>query len=126
MRGARPFAVVRGRADLVLPPGDHGTGAGVLIRPDGADLFGYGAREAVIRAAGLRAADMRAFGAPVTAEDMVDVLVRVGFDETRTADDEVTCATDEIATVGILAMAHGWQLEVGEPGADLRLRPAST
>jgi coenzyme F420-0:L-glutamate ligase / coenzyme F420-1:gamma-L-glutamate ligase len=124
--GGRPFAVVRGRADLVLPPDDHGTGARALIRPDGADLFGYGAREAVIRAAGLAAADMPAFGAPVAAEEMAAVLVRVGFDEVATADGEVTCATDEIATVGILAMAHGWQLEVGEPGADLRLRPAST
>jgi coenzyme F420-0:L-glutamate ligase/coenzyme F420-1:gamma-L-glutamate ligase len=124
--GGRPFAVVRGRADLVLPPGEHGTGARALIRPDGADLFGYGAREAVIRAAGLAAADMPAFGAPVAAEEMADVLVRVGFDEVATAGGEVTCSTDEITTVGILAMAHGWQLEVGEPGADLRLRPAST
>ena len=48
--GGRPFAVVRGRADLVLPVGEHGPGAASLVRPDGADLFGYGAREAVVRA----------------------------------------------------------------------------
>ena len=48
--GGRPFAVVRGRADLVLPPGDDGPGAAALVRPDGADMFGYGAREAVRRA----------------------------------------------------------------------------
>ena len=46
--GGRPFAVVRGRADLVLPPGDDGPGAAALVRPDGADMFGYGAREAVL------------------------------------------------------------------------------
>ena len=48
--GGRPFAVVRGRADLVLPPGDDGPGAAALVRPEGGDLFGYGAREAVVRA----------------------------------------------------------------------------
>ena len=52
--GGRPFAVVRGRADLVLPPGDDGPGARALVRPDGADLFGYGAREAVVRRAARR------------------------------------------------------------------------
>ena len=46
--GGRPFAVVRGRADLVLPPGDDGPGAAALVRPDGADMFGYGSREAVL------------------------------------------------------------------------------
>ena len=38
----RPFVVVRGRSDLVLPPGDPGPGAGSLIRAEGGDLFGYG------------------------------------------------------------------------------------
>lgn len=121
----RPFAVVRGRADLVLAPGDDGDGARALIRPDGADMFGYGAREAVIRAAGMRAEDIAAFGAPVTAEEMVEVLLRVGFDEVRVDGDGIACGTDEIETVGILAMAHGWLVDVGEPGADLRLRPSS-
>ncbi len=48
--GGRPFAVVRGRADLVLPVDDDGPGAVALVRADGADMFGYGAREAVLRA----------------------------------------------------------------------------
>ena len=34
--GGRPFAVVRGRADLVLPAGDDGPGAAALIRAEGA------------------------------------------------------------------------------------------
>ena len=46
----RPVAVVRGRADLVLPPGEDGPGAASLVRPEGGDLFGWGAREAVVRA----------------------------------------------------------------------------
>jgi coenzyme F420-0:L-glutamate ligase/coenzyme F420-1:gamma-L-glutamate ligase len=57
--GGRPFAVVRGRADLVLPVGEHGPGAVSLVRPDGADLFGYGAREAVVRALRAQASDQR-------------------------------------------------------------------
>jgi coenzyme F420-0:L-glutamate ligase/coenzyme F420-1:gamma-L-glutamate ligase len=121
----RPFAVVRGRADLVLAPGDHGAGARALIRPEGADMFGYGAREAVIRAAGMLTTDVPPFGAPVAVEEMVEVLLRVGFDEVRVDEVGIACGTDEIETVGILAMAHGWQVDVGEPGTDLRLRPLS-
>ena len=48
--GGRPFAVVRGRADLVLPADDDGPGAVALVRPEGTDMFGFGAREAVLRA----------------------------------------------------------------------------
>ena len=48
--GGRPFAVVRGRPDLVLPAGEDGPGAVALVRPDGADMFGYGSREAVVAA----------------------------------------------------------------------------
>ncbi|THJ04786.1 F420-dependent oxidoreductase, partial [Nocardioides sp.] len=36
--GARPCALLRGRADLVLARGEDGAGARVLIRADGADL----------------------------------------------------------------------------------------
>ena len=41
----RPFALVRGRADLVLPPGEDGPGAAVLVRVEGEDLFGYAGHE---------------------------------------------------------------------------------
>jgi coenzyme F420-0:L-glutamate ligase/coenzyme F420-1:gamma-L-glutamate ligase len=66
---ARPVAVVRGREDLVLPAGDDGTGARALIRADGADLFGYGAREAVLRALLADPEDRAPFGAPATEEE---------------------------------------------------------
>ena len=60
----RPFALVRGRADLVLPPGVDGPGAAALVRVEGEDLFGYGAREAVVRALAGAPADQAPFGAP--------------------------------------------------------------
>jgi coenzyme F420-0:L-glutamate ligase len=46
----RPVAVVRGLADLVLPPGEHGPGGAALVRPASEDLFGLGVREAVAAA----------------------------------------------------------------------------
>jgi coenzyme F420-0:L-glutamate ligase/coenzyme F420-1:gamma-L-glutamate ligase len=121
--GGRPFAVVRGRADLVLPPGQDGAGAAALVRADGADLFGYGAREAVVRAAGLLAEDRTPFGAPATAEEMVEALLRGGIHAVRVHDREVTCEDHRPEVVRMLAMAHGWQADAGEPGTDHRLRP---
>ena len=123
--GARPFAVLRGRADLVLPAGEDGTGAGALVRADGADLFGYGAREAVVRAAGLRVDDMPPFGAPATRAELVQALARVGIDS-LTVGDELACEDDRLETVLIVAMAHGWEVEAGDPGTSLRLRPLTT
>ncbi len=119
----RPFAVVRGRADLVLPPGADGPGARALVRPDGADLFGYGAREAVIRAVGGRAEDRPPFGAPAAADEMADALRRVGVDAVVVHDHEVTCASPRVEAVVALAMAHGWTVEGVQDHADLRLRP---
>ena len=61
---ARPFALVRGRGDLVLPAGDDGPGAAALVRVEGEDLFGYGAREAVVRGADRRSGRPRAVRRP--------------------------------------------------------------
>lgn len=128
--GARPCAVVRGRADLVLPPGDHGTGAGVLIRPDGADLFGYGAREAVVRAVGGAPADRTPFGSPVTAADLADALTRAGIPAAPAAEDDVRAGAEHSAGARIVAFAHGWEAVAygaGDAGADtdLRFRPVT-
>lgn len=92
---ARPLAVVRGRSDLVLPADDDGPGAASLVRPDGADLFGWGSREAVIRALAGGAADQAAFGAPVDPEELVRELARVPLDRTA---------------VAAVCFAHGWTL----------------
>ncbi len=45
-----PVAVVTGLAQLVYPPGQHGSGTAALIRSSDLDLFGLGAREAVVAA----------------------------------------------------------------------------
>jgi coenzyme F420-0:L-glutamate ligase/coenzyme F420-1:gamma-L-glutamate ligase len=46
----RPLAVVRGAGHWVLPPGEHGPGVAAMLRRGADDLFGLGAREAVIAA----------------------------------------------------------------------------
>ncbi|MDO9456872.1 coenzyme F420-0:L-glutamate ligase [Nocardioides sp.] len=122
--GGRPFAVVRGRADLVLAPGEHGPGAVALVRAEGADLFGYGAREAVTRAVGAAAADVLPFGAAVDASELVDVVVHV-LDVALTVLDDgtVSAPADAGALVGVLAFAHGWlpvPTPAGDDSADLR------
>jgi coenzyme F420-0:L-glutamate ligase/coenzyme F420-1:gamma-L-glutamate ligase len=71
----RPVAVVRGRADLVLPPEQDGPGAASLVRPEGGDLFGWGAREAVVRALAGDESDRAPFGAPV---DLPELQTQVG------------------------------------------------
>ncbi|MDQ4053870.1 MAG: coenzyme F420-0:L-glutamate ligase [Actinomycetota bacterium] len=124
---ARPFVVVRGRADLVLPTDDEGPGASSLIRPDGGDLFGYGAREAVIRAVAGRPADQLPFGSPASAEDLaMAVTVACGLEATVVAPDGVTCSPDRLDGVRAVAFAHGWLVETGENARDLRLRPSTT
>lgn len=121
--GARPCALVRGRPDLVLPPGEDGPGAVALIRPEGADLFGYGAREAVVRAVGGRAEDRAPFGTAVESEDLVEALGRAGIEARTAPDGGVRCAPDRRAAVDIVAFAHGWT--VVEEDTDLRLRPVT-
>lgn len=41
-----PVAVLRGLSDIVLPPGEHGSGARALVRDAEMDLFSLGTREA--------------------------------------------------------------------------------
>jgi coenzyme F420-0:L-glutamate ligase / coenzyme F420-1:gamma-L-glutamate ligase len=115
---ARPFALVRGRADLVLPPGEDGPGAAALIRVEGEDLFGYGAREAVVRALAGAPADLVPFGAPASAEEMAAAVTRV----LGTAPDPVQGGLAVVADPRLapLAFAHGWHLEEGPEKAVIR------
>jgi coenzyme F420-0:L-glutamate ligase/coenzyme F420-1:gamma-L-glutamate ligase len=113
--GGRPFAVVRGRADLVLAVGDDGEGAGSLIREDGADLFGYGAREAVIRALRGDPADRMPFGSAVPAEELVQALTWVLGHPAYLKDGMVIVEPGPTAPPGAdaavaraVAFAHGW------------------
>ncbi len=132
--GGRPFAVVRGRADLVLPAGDHGPGARALVRGEGADLFGYGAREAVVRALRGDPADRAPFGAAAPADELADAVRTVLGPAASVASDGggglvVDGAPEAAAGLAALAFAHGWE-RLAEPGAGespgrLRFRPAT-
>ncbi|KAA1421061.1 coenzyme F420-0:L-glutamate ligase [Nocardioides humilatus] len=117
--GGRPFAVVRGRADLVLPAGDDGTGSKALIREDGADMFGYGAREAVVRALVAAPGDDAPFGAPVTAEEFLDLLTTCGV-PARVDGATVRCGSEHEGRATILGFAHGWSAQRDPGGVDLR------
>ena len=99
----RPFAVVRGRADLVLPPGEDGPGATALVRPEGGDLFGWGAREAVVRALAGDVEDRPPFGAPADRDELDAALARLPDAADRTA-------------VAAVCFAHGWQVDAWDDG----------
>ncbi len=96
--GGRPVAVLRGRADLVLPPGEDGAGARSLVRTEGGDLFGWGAREAVVRALVGDDADRAPFGSPAPADELAAALARLPGD------------ADPTATRAV-CFAHGWRAE---------------
>jgi coenzyme F420-0:L-glutamate ligase/coenzyme F420-1:gamma-L-glutamate ligase len=128
----RPFAVVRGRADLVLPPGEHGPGARALVRDEGADLFGYGAREAVVRALRGAATDRAPFGTPAAADE-VAAAVRTVLGETVDVLDDgaggllVDREMAPVEVLAALAFAHGWRVPTdpvpGETRRRVGLRP---
>ena len=133
-----PVAVVRGLGHLVLPLGDDGPGARTLVRSEDEDLFGYGAREAVVRAVLAQAgaddpadgAAHRGFGHVASAPELRGVLRRLLADR---ASVEVVGGLLEVRgpgaadpvdelRVGVLAAAHRWR--VARLGSDaLRLEP---
>lgn len=121
---ARPFALVRGRADLVLPRGEHGPGAVALQRVEGEDLFGYGAREAVLRALAGDPADRAPFGAPAaTAEVAAAVRQVLGVEPEPHGDALGVPAHPFLAP---LAFAFGWELEPPDARAEKAvIRPAT-
>jgi len=121
----RPFAVLRGRADLVLPDDEDGPGASALVRPEGADLFGFGAREAVVRALAADPEDQSVFGAPAHPEDLLLALRTALGPALRTAPATQPATTDAAAGpsgdsltvelpveattgLGAVCFAHGW------------------
>lgn len=136
--GGRPVAVVRGRGDLVLPIGEDGPGAASLIRPEGSDLFGYGAREAVIRALAGADEDQPTFGEPCEVGELRAAVIRVigeqapmtstatmTFDEGSNPVLMLPPRADERA-VAAVCFAHGWRLaewRSGESGVVARVSP---
>ncbi len=138
----RPAALVRGMSGLVLAPGRHGPGAAALVREESQDMFGLGAREAVLSA--LHADDPRGFGSPCTALEVVVQLSALAGAETvvRVTGDSVTArlggterqqgAVD--ALLRTAAFALGWRPDdavppgPATPGGEqalLRFRPVT-
>jgi coenzyme F420-0:L-glutamate ligase/coenzyme F420-1:gamma-L-glutamate ligase len=125
--GRRPFVVVRGRGDLVLPPSEDGPGAVGLLRPEGADLFGLGAREAVLVALRGSRVDAGVFGSPAEAEELRELLAALTGAGVSSAGDTLTvdAADPRVAWVAeVAAYAHGWRADEVEPDR-LRLHPVT-
>lgn len=123
--GGRPFAVLRGRPELVLPAGQHGAGAAALIREEGRDFFGYGAREAVVRALAGRPGDRAPFGTAASVEEIAEALVSVLRIEPRVDGDALVLSHPADGVVRALAFAHGWSV-VPVADAVTRLSPSGT
>ena len=119
--GRRPFAVVRGRADLVLPAGDDGDGAGALVRADHEDMFGLGSREAVVQAL---QEDVGAvgFGAPAGEDDVAAAVTAVTGRVPRPLPGGCLGADGDATALRALARAHGWRA-VADEGGSVRLLP---
>ena len=93
-------------------------GAAALLRGEGEDLFGYGAREAVVRALAADPADVVPFGAPASVEEMSAAVTRVlGVPAARVSDGLLVPADPRLAP---LAFAHGWRVEEGPEKAVIR------
>ncbi|QZY30015.1 coenzyme F420-0:L-glutamate ligase [Nocardioides coralli] len=122
--GRRPFAVVRGRPDLVLPPGDHGPGAAALIRPEDADMFGLGSREAVVRALAGDPSTRVGFGAVAASDEVAEAVVAVTGVPPQAAGSGLL-AEGAWEALCVLAFAHGWHAVRADPPATARLLPGT-
>ncbi len=125
-----PVAVVRGLQHRVLPADVDGPGARALVRAEGSDMFGLGAREAVVSA--VSGTPSRGFGQPAEAGTVADALRGLFGDTVAVAAAaglvEVTFRTADPREQGrseakaeAVALAHGWVPDRGRPGG---YRPA--
>jgi coenzyme F420-0:L-glutamate ligase / coenzyme F420-1:gamma-L-glutamate ligase len=131
----RPAAVVRGLDGWVLRAGDHGPGAASLVRDPRQDLFGYGAREAVLRAVRGEPDDLPGFGGPVAAEELVQELAGLPGSVPHLEADLVVVPLPELAgrelgrwesRVEAAAFALGWTPRPGhDPGNRLSFAPGT-
>jgi len=121
---------VRGLAASVLPAGEHGPGAAALVRGETEDMFGLGAREAVLAA--LVGEDPRGFGAPSPAADLVADLARVTGRPAVVPDEDGVVVVDLVGgereraaletRVRALAFAHGWRSTTEATGSQALVR----
>ena len=80
----------------------------MLVRVEGEDLFGYGAREAVVRALAGEPGDQVPFGAAAGAEEMAAAVGRVLGVVAEPVGDALAVPADP--RLAPLAFAHGWYL----------------
>ncbi|MGZ5398609.1 MAG: coenzyme F420-0:L-glutamate ligase [Nocardioides sp.] len=124
--GGRPFAVLRGRSDLVLPEGDDGPGAAALVRPESHDMFGWGAREAVLRALRGDPADRAPFGSAASVAEMAEALAALVATEPEPdgAGLRLFEAPVSLEAVRAHAFAHGWTVTSDPEDGRMGLQPA--
>jgi coenzyme F420-0:L-glutamate ligase / coenzyme F420-1:gamma-L-glutamate ligase len=107
--GGRPFTVLRGLGDRVLPPDVHGPGARVLVREPATDMFGLGSREAVVAA--LSGRDRHVFGSAADAPDLVRAFAECGLAAAAGEGTIRVMAKRDDRRVSALAFAHGWDVD---------------
>ncbi|MEU0093813.1 coenzyme F420-0:L-glutamate ligase [Kribbella sp. NPDC006257] len=117
-----PVAVLRGLADVVLPVGEHGSGARALVRDAEMDLFSLGTREAARAAvlarkapSGPREVDPSLWAGLVVDEDVHIELL----------DSTITVFGDEPVAVGVLAERLAVLLHAEGYGVAVRTGPGS-
>jgi coenzyme F420-0:L-glutamate ligase/coenzyme F420-1:gamma-L-glutamate ligase len=108
-----PVTVVRGLGDLVLEAGRHGPGAAALVRDPSQDMFGYGAREAVLHAVRPEPGPLPGFGGPAVAAELAAALLGL------CADAQVEVAADHIAVRIVAASGDPAQRNLGRLEARL-------
>ncbi len=132
----RPAAVLRGLGDLVLPRGEHGPGARALVRAEDEDMFGYGARDAVLHAVAAAPQHRRGFGRPAPRKEALARLAEVAGVAVGTRGDALVVPLPEEprsagrleARLDAVAFALGWQRVEGagdDSATLLRFRPAT-
>jgi coenzyme F420-0:L-glutamate ligase/coenzyme F420-1:gamma-L-glutamate ligase len=129
--GGTPVAVVRGLAALVLDAAEDGPGAVQLVRDEAGDMFGLGAREAVLAAVEGRS-DVRGFGAPAPAATVAAALLALlaGRAELRPGSDRLEvrfppeldprAAGRLEAQVEAVLLAHAWDTRTDDGGVSAR------
>jgi coenzyme F420-0:L-glutamate ligase/coenzyme F420-1:gamma-L-glutamate ligase len=131
----RPVAVLRGLGDLVLPVGEHGPGAAALIRDETTDMFGLGAREAVLVALAADPETRRGFGLPAPATEAAGLLGPVVGSPVRVEDEALVVPLPDLepralgrweARVAAAAYAVGWAAEGPNTDMLLRFHPMTT
>jgi coenzyme F420-0:L-glutamate ligase/coenzyme F420-1:gamma-L-glutamate ligase len=130
-----PVAVISGLDHLLLPRGRHGPGAVALVREEASDMFGYGAREAVLHALDPDG-DGRGFGAPATAAEVAAAIQELAGNavQVEIGPDRVTVALPGLtprvagsleARTDAVGRAHGWHATWNSSGDLAVLSPGT-